>query len=44
MYLQGRLPADQLIDRTIGLDELEAAFDRLREGRAARQMIGFGAG
>jgi S-(hydroxymethyl)glutathione dehydrogenase / alcohol dehydrogenase len=42
LYLQGRLPADQLIDRTIGLVDLEDAFDRLREGRAARQMIAFG--
>jgi S-(hydroxymethyl)glutathione dehydrogenase / alcohol dehydrogenase len=41
MYLQGRLPVERLIDRVIGLDELEDAFDRLRAGRAARQMIAF---
>jgi len=41
MFLQGRLPADRLIDRTIGLEDLEDAFDRLREGRAARQVIAF---
>lgn len=40
-YLQGRLPIDRLIDRRLGLDELEDAFDRLRAGQAARQMVVF---
>jgi len=40
-YLTGRLPIDKLIDRRIGLDDLEDAFDRLRAGTAARQMIMF---
>jgi Zn-dependent alcohol dehydrogenase len=30
---------DQLIDRRIGLDEVEAAFDRLRAGDGLRQVI-----
>jgi S-(hydroxymethyl)glutathione dehydrogenase/alcohol dehydrogenase len=38
-YLAGRLPIDRLIDRRLGLADLEDAFDRLREGRAARQMV-----
>jgi S-(hydroxymethyl)glutathione dehydrogenase/alcohol dehydrogenase len=41
-YLDGRLPVDRLIDRRLTLDELEDAFDRLRAGRAARQVVVFG--
>ena len=40
-YLDGRLPVDRLIDRRIGLDELEPAFDRLRSGEGLRQVIVF---
>ncbi len=40
-YLAGRLPIDRLIDRRLRLDELEDAFDRLRAGAAARQVIVF---
>jgi S-(hydroxymethyl)glutathione dehydrogenase/alcohol dehydrogenase len=39
LHLEGRLPVDQLIDRRIGLDEVEAAFDRLRAGDGLRQVI-----
>lgn len=38
-YLAGRLPIDKLIDRRLDLTELEDAFDRLRAGQAARQMV-----
>lgn len=41
MHLAGRLPADRLIDRRIGLDDLEAAFDRLRAGQGLRQVVTF---
>ncbi len=40
-YLAGRLPIDRLIDRRLPLADLEDAFDRLRTGGAARQMIMF---
>jgi S-(hydroxymethyl)glutathione dehydrogenase/alcohol dehydrogenase len=40
-YLAGRLPIDRLIDRRLPLGELEDAFDRLRAGRAARQVVVF---
>ena len=40
-YLDGRLPIDRLIDRHLPLDDLEDAFDRLRAGRAARQVVVF---
>jgi S-(hydroxymethyl)glutathione dehydrogenase/alcohol dehydrogenase len=41
-YLAGRLPIDRLIDRRLPLTELEDAFDRLRAGQAARQVVMFG--
>ena len=41
-YLAGSLPIDRLIDRRLPLDDLEDAFDRLRAGRAARQVVVFG--
>ncbi len=40
-YLAGRLPIDRLIDRRLPLADLEDAFDRLRAGRAARQIVTF---
>jgi S-(hydroxymethyl)glutathione dehydrogenase/alcohol dehydrogenase len=40
-YLAGKLPVDRLIDRRLPLAELEDAFDRLRAGRAARQVVVF---
>ena len=41
LHLDGRLPVDRLIDRRIGLDDLEPAFDRLRSGDGLRQVIVF---
>jgi S-(hydroxymethyl)glutathione dehydrogenase/alcohol dehydrogenase len=41
LYLAGRLPVDRLIDRRIGLDDLEGAFDRLRTGEGLRQVVVF---
>lgn len=38
-HLEGRLPIERLIDRRIALDDLEAAFDRLRVGDGLRQVI-----
>jgi S-(hydroxymethyl)glutathione dehydrogenase/alcohol dehydrogenase len=40
-YLAGRLPIDRLIDRRLPLADLEDAFDRLRAGQAARQIVMF---
>jgi S-(hydroxymethyl)glutathione dehydrogenase/alcohol dehydrogenase len=42
LHLDGRLPVDRLIDRRMGLDDLESAFDRLRAGQGLRQVIVFG--
>jgi S-(hydroxymethyl)glutathione dehydrogenase/alcohol dehydrogenase len=40
-YLAGRLPIERLIDRRLPLADLEDAFDRLRAGEAARQIVVF---
>jgi S-(hydroxymethyl)glutathione dehydrogenase/alcohol dehydrogenase len=39
--LDGRLPIDRLIDRRIGLDDLEDAFDRMRRGEGLRSVVVF---
>jgi S-(hydroxymethyl)glutathione dehydrogenase/alcohol dehydrogenase len=39
--LDGRLPVDSLIDRRIGLDDVEDAFQQMREGHFVRQLIEF---
>lgn len=41
LHLAGRLPIGRLIDRRIGLDDLEGAFDRLRSGQGLRQVVVF---
>lgn len=42
--LDGRLPVDRLIDRRIGLDDLEDAFAAMRRGEYTRQVIDFDLG
>jgi Zn-dependent alcohol dehydrogenase len=39
--LDGTLPIARIIDRRIGLDDLEDAFDAMRRGEYARQVIDF---
>lgn len=41
LHLAGRLPAERLIDRRIGLGDLERAFTRLRAGEGLRQVVVF---
>ncbi len=41
LALAGRLPIDRLVDRRIGIDEVEDAFDRMRRGEVVRQVIVF---
>jgi S-(hydroxymethyl)glutathione dehydrogenase/alcohol dehydrogenase len=40
-YLDGRLHLDEMISSRIKLDEVNEAFDRLRKGEVARQVIVF---
>lgn len=39
LHLAGRLPVERLITARIGLDGIEAAFDRLRRGEGVRSVI-----
>ena len=39
--IEGRLPVERLIDRRIGLDDIEDAFDAMRHGTYTRQVITF---
>ena len=41
LFLDGRLPIDRLVDRRIGLDQLEEAFEGLRQGAYSRQVVMF---
>ncbi len=41
LHLEGRLPVERLIDRRIGLDDVEGAFDRLRRGEGLRSIVTF---
>jgi alcohol dehydrogenase len=41
LYRAGRLPIDRLLSGTLVLDEINEGFDRLREGKAVRQVITF---
>jgi len=40
-YLDGRLKLDEMISSRIGLDQVNEAFERMRKGQAARQVIVF---
>jgi alcohol dehydrogenase len=39
MFRAGRLPVDQLLSETIGLEDLNSALDRLARGESIRQVI-----
>lgn len=39
LYRAGRLPVDRLLDRTIGLGDINEAMDELAAGRAVRQVV-----
>ena len=41
-YLDGRLKLDEMISARIALEQVNGAFDRMRNGEAARQVIVFG--
>ncbi len=41
MYRQGRLPVDRLISRTLNLEDINEAMDRLAAGEVVRQVIVF---
>ncbi|MET7773341.1 S-(hydroxymethyl)mycothiol dehydrogenase [Nocardia sp. NPDC005366] len=39
LFLQGRLPLDAFVTETIGLDEVENAFTRMRHGDVLRSVV-----
>lgn len=41
LHLDGRLPIDRLVTDRIGIDGVEAAFDRMRRGEGVRSVIAF---
>jgi S-(hydroxymethyl)glutathione dehydrogenase/alcohol dehydrogenase len=40
-YLSGELLLDQVISHRIGIDDLDEAFDRIRNGEGARSVLVF---
>jgi alcohol dehydrogenase len=41
LYKQGRLPVDKLLTHRMKLDDINEGFERLREGKAIRQVVTF---
>jgi len=41
LFRRGRLPIDRLLTHRLPLDDINAGFDRLREGLAVRQIVQF---
>jgi S-(hydroxymethyl)mycothiol dehydrogenase len=39
LYLQGRLDLDGFVSETIGLDDVEAAFDKMHRGEVLRSVV-----
>jgi S-(hydroxymethyl)mycothiol dehydrogenase len=39
LYLQGRLPLDKFVTETIGLDDVEAAFEKMHKGEVLRSVV-----
>ena len=39
LYLQGRLPLGGFVTETIGLDDVEAAFDKMHDGDVLRSVV-----
>jgi S-(hydroxymethyl)mycothiol dehydrogenase len=41
LYLQGRLPLDKFVSEKIGLDDVEAAFEKMHHGDVLRSVVIF---
>jgi S-(hydroxymethyl)mycothiol dehydrogenase len=39
LYLQGRLPLQDFVSETIGIDDVEAAFDKMHKGEVLRSVV-----
>ena len=41
MYLDGRLNLDQMVSKTISLEEVKEGFEEMKTGTIARNVISF---
>jgi S-(hydroxymethyl)mycothiol dehydrogenase len=41
MHLQGRLPLEKFVSETIGIDDVEAAFEKMHRGEVLRSVVVF---
>ncbi len=41
LFLQGRLPLDRFVTEKIGIDDVEAAFDKMKSGDVLRSVVMF---
>ena len=41
LFLQGRLPLDRFVSEEIGLDDIEAAFEKMHAGEVLRSVVTF---
>jgi len=41
LYLQGRLPLDAFVSEEVGIDDIEAAFDKMHRGDVLRSVVLF---
>ncbi|MGY1763530.1 zinc-binding dehydrogenase, partial [Geodermatophilus sp. SYSU D00805] len=41
LYRQGRFPLDDFVTETIGIDDVDAAFDKMRAGDVLRSVVVF---
>jgi S-(hydroxymethyl)mycothiol dehydrogenase len=41
LYLQGRFPLDEFVSETIGIDDVEAAFQKMHSGDVLRSVVVF---
>jgi S-(hydroxymethyl)mycothiol dehydrogenase len=39
LYLQGRLPLDAFVSETIGIGDIEAAFEKMHRGEVLRSVV-----
>jgi S-(hydroxymethyl)mycothiol dehydrogenase len=41
LYRQGRFPLEDFVSETIGIDDVDAAFDKMRAGEVLRSVVVF---
>jgi S-(hydroxymethyl)mycothiol dehydrogenase len=41
LYRQGRLPLDRFVSETIGIGDIEAAFEKMHRGDVLRSVVVF---